>query len=177
MDATPSRYVMLPLRWFSLMYSASAMNTARMAVAVAVLSRMMRSEAARKNPPAIRVQPGEVSLRRSTETYAFAQKWISDALVYISRNVEKRLTAEDIAAFVGKSLPMVEEGFHKALGRTVQQELIESRLSEAKRLLANTTLPVAEVAARSGFSSAQYFCRVFKADTGFSAEAWRERRK
>ena len=168
---------MLPLRWFSLMYSASAMNTARMAVAVAVLSRMMRSEAARKNPPAIRVQPGEVSLRRSTETYAFAQKWISDALVYISRNVEKRLTAEDIAAFVGKSLPMVEEGFHKALGRTVQQELIESRLSEAKRLLANTTLPVAEVAARSGFSSAQYFCRVFKADTGFSAEAWRERRK
>ncbi len=143
------------------------------AAAVAVLSRMMRSKAARKNPPAIRVQPGEVSLRRSTETYAFAQKWISDALVYISRNVEKRLTAEDVAAFVGKSLPMVEEGFHKALGRTVQQELIESRLSEAKRLLANTTLSVAEVVARSGFASAQYFCRVFKADTGLTAESWR----
>lgn len=43
------------------------------AAAVAVLSRMMRSEAARKNPPAIRVKPGEVILRRSTETYAFAQ--------------------------------------------------------------------------------------------------------
>ena len=47
----------------------------------------------------------------------------------------------------------------------------------AGAIAANTTLPVAEVAARSGFSSAQYFCRVFKADTGFSAEAWRERRK
>lgn len=147
------------------------------AAAVAVLSRMMRSEAARKNPPAIRVKPGEVILRRSTETYAFAQKWISDALVYISRNVEKRLTAEDVAAFVGKSLPMVEEGFRKALGRTVQQELIESRLSAAKRLLANTELPVADIVARSGFASAQYFCRMFKADTGLTAERWREQNR
>ena len=147
------------------------------AAAVAVLSRMMRSEAARKNPPAIRVKPGEVILRRSTETYAFAQKWISDALVYISRNVEKRLTTEDVAAFVGKSLPMVEEGFRKALGRTVQQELIESRLSAAKRLLANTELPVADIVARSGFASAQYFCRMFKADTGLTAERWREQNR
>ena len=145
--------------------------------AVAVLSRMMRSKAARKNPPAIRVKPGEVVLRRSTEMYAFAQKWISDALVYISRNVEKRLTAEDITAFVGKSLPMVEDGFRKALGRTIQQELIESRLSAAKRLLSNTELPVAEIVARSGFASAQYFCRVFKAVTGLSAERWREQNR
>ena len=143
------------------------------ATAVAVLSQMMRSKAAREKPPSIRVKPGEVVQRRSTETYAFAQKWISDALVYISRNVDKRLTAEDVAAFAGKSLPTVEEGFRKALGRTVQQELIESRLAEAKRLLANTTLSVAEVVARSGFASAQYFCRVFKSDTGLTAESWR----
>ena len=143
------------------------------ATAVAVLSRMMRSKAAREKPPFIRVKPGEVVQRRSTETYAFAQKWISDALVYISRNVEKRLTAEDVAAFAGKSLPTIEDGFRKALGRTVQQELIASRLSEAKRLLANTTLSVTEVVARSGFASAQYFCRVFKADTGLTAESWR----
>ena len=72
-----------------------------------------------------------------------------------------------------KSLPTVEEGFRKALGRTVQQELIASRLSEAKRLLANTALSVTEVVARSGFASAQYFCRVFMVDTGLTAESWR----
>ena len=141
--------------------------------AVAVLSRMLYSKEAREKPPSVRVEPGEVIQRRSTETYAFAQTWISDALVYISRNVEKKLTAEDIAVFVGKSLPTIEDGFRKALGRTVQQELIASRLSAAKRLLANTTLPVSEVVARSGFASAQYFCRVFKADTGLTAESWR----
>ena len=142
--------------------------------AVAVLSQMLRSKAARKNPPSIRVKPGEVVQRRSTETYVFEQKWLSDALVYISRNVERRLTAEDVSTFVGKSLPIVEKGFRKALGRTVQQELIASRLSAAKRLLANTTLPVSEVVARSGFASPQYFCRVFRADTGLTAESWRE---
>ena len=145
--------------------------------AVAVLSRMMRSKAARLDPPAIRVKPGEVVQRRSTETYAFEERWISDVLVYISRNVERRLTAGDVVRFAGKSLPTVEEEFRRVLGRTVQQELVASRLFAAKQLLAETSLPVAEVAARSGFSSAQYFCRVFKADTGFSAEAWRERRK
>ena len=72
---------------------------------------------------------------------------------------------------------MVEEGFRKVLGRTVQQELIESRLSAAKRLLANTELPVADIVARSGFASAQYFCRMFKADTGLTAERWREQNR
>ena len=145
--------------------------------AVAVLSRMMRSKAARKNPPAVRVKPGEVVQRQSTETYAFEEKWMSDALVYISRNVEKRLTAEDVARFAGRSLPTVEDAFRKVLGRTVQQELVASRLFSARHLLETTSLPVAEVAVRSGFSSAQYFCRMFKADTGLSAERWRERRK
>lgn len=144
---------------------------------VAVLSQMLCSKDARENPPSVCVEPGEVVQRRSTETYAFAQTWISDALVYISRNAEKRLTAEDIAVFVGKSLPTVEDGFRKALGRTVQQELIASRLSVAKRLLANTTLPIAKVSARSGFASAQYFCRVFKTYTGITAESWREQNR
>ena len=144
---------------------------------VAVLSQMLSSKEARANPPSVCVEPGEVVQRRSTETYAFAQTWISDALVYISRNAEKRLTADDIAVFVGKSLPTVEDGFRKALGRTVQQELIASRLSVAKRLLANTTLPVADVSARSGFASAQYFCRVFKAYAGITAESWREQNR
>lgn len=141
--------------------------------AVAALSRMMRSKAARKNPPAVRVKPGEVVQRQSTEAYAFEEKWMSDALVYISRNVEKRLTAEDVARFAGRSLPTVEDAFRRALGRTVQQELVASRLFAARRLLESTSLPVAEVAARSGFASAQYFCRMFKADTGLSAERWR----
>ena len=100
---------------------------------VAVLSQMLSSKEARANPPFVCVEPGEVVQRRSTETYAFAQTWISDALVYISRNAEKRLTADDIAVCVGKSLPTVEDGFRKALGRTVQQELIASRLSVAIR--------------------------------------------
>ena len=98
---------------------------------------------------------------------------MSDVLVYISRNVEKRLTAEDVARFADKSLPTVEDAFRKTLGRTVQQELVASRLFAARHLLESTSLPVAEVAARSGFASAQYFCRMFKADMGLSAERWR----
>ncbi|MBP5320500.1 MAG: DNA-binding transcriptional regulator [Kiritimatiellae bacterium] len=141
--------------------------------AVAVLSRMMRSEEARKRPPRVRVKPGGLYPRSSTEVYALNPKWLSDALIFITRNVAKGLTASDVAAFTGNSYTTVETVFKRVLGSTVQQEIARSRIEEAKRLLTRTALPVETVARRSGFKSPQYFCRMFKAAVGSTAEAFR----
>ena len=143
--------------------------------AVAVLSRMIRTEEARKNPPRVRVKPGGLYPRSSTEIYALNPKWISDALVFIARNIGKSLTASDVAAFTGKSYATVENAFKQILGSTVQQEIARSRIEEAKRLLSRTTLSVETVARRSGFMSPQYFCRTFKAAVGSTAEDFRQR--
>lgn len=143
--------------------------------AVAVLSRMMRSEAARRDPPRIRVKPGGLYPRSSTETYALSPKWVSDTLVFISRNVANNLTASDVAAFTGHSYTTVENAFKRLLGSTVQREIVRSRIEEAKRLLSRTALPVETVARRSGFMTPQYFCRIFKSSVGMTAENYRRR--
>ena len=55
----------------------------------------------------------------------------------------------------------------------MQQWITERRLIEARRLLAETTWPVAEVAGRVGFTDPGYFARVFRRDHGVSPQAWR----
>ncbi|MBQ9430637.1 MAG: DNA-binding transcriptional regulator [Kiritimatiellae bacterium] len=143
--------------------------------AVAVLSRMMRSASVRRDPPRIRVKPGGLYQRSSTEIYALNPKWVSDALVFITRNVSKNLTASDVTAFTRHSYTTVENAFKSLLGSTIQREIARSRIEEAKRLLSRTVLPVETVARRSGFMSPQYFCRTFKAAVGVTAEEFRRR--
>lgn len=58
-------------------------------------------------------------------------------------------------------------------GRTVQQWITERRLREARRLLADTDLTVAEVARRVGYRDGGYFVRRFRTAHGVTPAAWR----
>ncbi len=60
-------------------------------------------------------------------------------------------------------------------GRTVQEWIIERRIAEARRLLAETDLPVAEVARRVGVPDPGYFSRLFRRAHGASPRKWRGR--
>ena len=55
------------------------------------------------------------------------------------------------------------------------QYLEELRLAEARALLADEDLPVAEVAMRAGFKDAAYFARRFRRATGHAPVAFRMR--
>ncbi len=57
-------------------------------------------------------------------------------------------------------------------GRTAGDVVRARALLEARRLLAFTDQPVAEVAARLGFLDPSYFARVFRAATGYSPAAY-----
>jgi AraC family transcriptional activator of pobA len=58
-------------------------------------------------------------------------------------------------------------------GRTVQDWIIERRMAEARSLLAETDLSVAEVARRVGVADAGYFSRLFSRTHGASPRRWR----
>ncbi|MGW5055500.1 AraC family transcriptional regulator [Actinokineospora sp. NPDC004072] len=55
-----------------------------------------------------------------------------------------------------------------ATGRPASELVRETRVHEAKRLLARTDLTVRQVAARVGFGDPAYFCRFFRRETGLS---------
>jgi AraC family transcriptional regulator, transcriptional activator of pobA len=60
-------------------------------------------------------------------------------------------------------------------GRTVQEWIIERRMAEARTILEETDLPVAEIARRVGVFDPSYFSRQFTRIHGISPRKWRMR--
>jgi AraC-like DNA-binding protein len=63
--------------------------------------------------------------------------------------------------------------FKRSFGLSPKQYLQSQRLHRAMLLLQSTTLPIQEVAVRTGFSNADYFTRSFREETGATPEKFR----
>lgn len=124
-------------------------------------------------PPNRIVPPKGIVARASTDTMPGTPDWVADACRFIRMNVSGGITASDVFSHVGFSRTLVEKRFRELFDQTVQTAIAESRIAEACRLLESTTLPIKEVAARSGFASLEYFSRAFAAAKGIPATIWR----
>ena len=130
-------------------------------------------EAPGRKPDDIHPAPTGLVERLSTQTFPVSSPWLSDALVYIRRNIARNINASGLFAHLKLSHTTVERTFRAELGHSVRQEIANVRIDEAKRLLARTALPLVEVAARAGFSSKAYFTAAFNAATGQTPLKWR----
>jgi len=61
--------------------------------------------------------------------------------------------------------------------RTFKDLLVEKRLRQAEYLLANTSLPVADIALSVGYENTSYFHRIFRETYGMSPREWRLKAK
>ena len=118
--------------------------------------------------------PRRVVERASTEIYPFRTPWLSDAMVYIARNVSKGVAAKDVFARLGYSHTAVNNAFREELGTSVHREIMRQRLALACRLLRETDHTAARIATDSGFLNAQYFSRAFSSAFGTTPDAWRK---
>jgi AraC-like DNA-binding protein len=85
------------------------------------------------------------------------------------------LSLRDVAREVGMTPGHLTTVVRRRTGRTVQEWIIERRMAEARSLLAETDLPVAEVARRVGVPDPGYFSRLFSRRHGASPREWRGR--
>ena len=63
--------------------------------------------------------------------------------------------------------------FKKITGTTPHAHLAALRVERARRLLAETDLPVGEVGARVGYESQSHFTKIFREATGLTPRAFR----
>jgi H+/Cl- antiporter ClcA len=87
------------------------------------------------------------------------------------RPVLGRLVAS--MATLGGGAAMGFEGFRALLGRPPIRYLTEWRLNLASGLLRTTTLGVAEIGAKVGYTSEEAFSRAFKRSLGQAPAHWR----
>lgn len=120
------------------------------------------------------VPPLGVSIRQSSDTLAIADIDIRRALRQIRTRACDALVPDDVAAAASVSRRLLDKKFQKHLGRTIHDEIMRTRLAEARRLLVETDHKLLVVAMRSGFAHAAQLCNLFKAAHGMSPTQYRK---
>ena len=85
------------------------------------------------------------------------------------------LSTSRLAAMLGCSPRLLQFSYKAVFGRTVQEDLAETRLAMAKRLLADRRIPICDIPGRIGFESPGHFMEFFKTRTGVTMLQWRKR--
>ncbi|GAA3434163.1 helix-turn-helix transcriptional regulator [Kutzneria kofuensis] len=106
-------------------------------------------------------------LRRSDEPL------LAEVFDVIERRFTEPLSLRDVASNVGVTPGYLTTVVRQRTGRTVLDWITERRMVQARRLLAETGLPVSEIAHRVGIPDAGYFARVFRHSNGMTPRAWR----
>ncbi|BBX98135.1 helix-turn-helix transcriptional regulator [Mycobacterium lacus] len=100
---------------------------------------------------------------------------LAEVFAVIDRRHTQPLSLRDVAGEVGMTPGHLTTVVRRRTGRTVQEWIIERRMAEARELLAETDLPVAEIARRVGVPDPGYFSRQFSRTHGTSPREWRGR--
>ena len=90
-----------------------------------------------------------------------SQPRLVDAVTLMENNVEEPLTLDEVASYVGISRRQLERLFNRYLHCAPSRYYLELRLSRARLLLLQTSIPVIDVAISCGFSTAPHFSRCY----------------
>ena len=94
----------------------------------------------------------------------------------LERNFRTGMGVADFAAALGVTPTHLTRCCNTACGRPAIGLLQDRRIFEARKLLAETRIPVGRIAEQLGFNSPAYFTRAFQHLTGKSPSAFRRRR-
>jgi AraC family transcriptional regulator, transcriptional activator of pobA len=106
-------------------------------------------------------------LRRSGEPL------LAEVFAVIDRDFAAPLSLRDVARAVGLTPGHLATVVRRRTGRTVLEWIAERRMTEARRLLAGSELPIGEVARRVGIADPGYFTRLFRRGHGMSPRQFR----
>ncbi len=121
------------------------------------------AEALSRAPAGVTGQYAETAAHRLAEAYT----------ALVERDFRRADGVQHYAALLGVTPTHLSRVCRKVSGRPALDILTDRRHFEAKRLLRDTNVQIAQVARQCGFASAAYFTRAFRARTGQSPSEFR----
>lgn len=103
---------------------------------------------------------------------SYEQQLMLQLLNYIDTEY-RSASLTDFAERQSEDIYTLSRFIKKKTGRTFKDLLVEKRLRQAEYLLANTSLPVADIALSVGYENTSYFHRIFRDIYGMSPREWR----
>ena len=92
---------------------------------------------------------------------------------YIDAHLSENIKLESLADITGLSRYYFARAFKRSIGTPPHCYLVQRRLERAQTLLANTDLPLAQVALESGFHDQSHFSHRFRLATGVTPKVFR----
>lgn len=96
------------------------------------------------------------------------------ALGYIEEHLYEQIKLSDVCDRAGLKSAWFSKIFREIMGFTVMEYINFIRARKARSLLVNTDMPIGEISKACGFTSAIYFDRVFKKQTGCPPRTYRD---
>jgi transcriptional regulator GlxA family with amidase domain len=122
------------------------------------------------------IHPMEVALEGplSNSATKTSDPLVARAMVMIQMKHTQKIDYVKLARDLAVSQRTLIRHFNCELGLTPQAYQQQLRMEGAKRLLAETQLPIARIAEAMGYATPAYFCRLFRQRLGISVQAYQE---
>ena len=98
---------------------------------------------------------------------------VSDAQALMAANMQPPLTIAQLAEACGTSPTTLKKAFRNVLDTPVFQWYRDLRIEHSKKLLLETDLSIARVAAAVGYANPSKFSRAFQEHEGATPRTWR----
>jgi LacI family transcriptional regulator len=142
--------------------------------AAKLLDRLMAGKPASE---AVYVSPSHVVARKSTDLVAIDDSDVAQAVRLIRDSACSGIDVSTVADEVGLSRRSLERRFRQCIGRSPKAEIMRVRIERAKMLMFQTDETSESIARNCGFSSLEYFTRVFRRMVGMKPQAYRKMRR
>ncbi len=114
------------------------------------------------------------STARPARTASVQEAYLQKLVRYVDVHLWERITVSDLADFVGLDRSYLYKLCKERLKVSPQEFVIRQKLSHARNMLAETDLPVGDIARSVGYDDQLGFSKLFKKRFGISPRAYRE---
>lgn len=93
---------------------------------------------------------------------------------YVSQNIDRDFSRQDLADHVQLSPDHVVKLFKKETGTLISNYILQERMNKASALLVRSNIPISEISLIVGYSNFSYFSKVFKSVTSLNPQEYRK---
>lgn len=108
--------------------------------------------------------------------HILAKQTLQCVVGYVAHHLDEDLSLNTLADLVEMSPFSLARAFKQSTGQTLHQYIIQYRIAQAKRLLAQPQHSITDISLQVGFQSHSYFSTVFRRTTGVTPRDYRRQR-
>jgi len=142
--------------------------------AAALLDRIMENKRSRRAfGTRFVIDPVEVVARSSTEVLATDDPKVVEAMAFVAQHFSEGIKVRDVVKALAVSRSSLENRFKDALSCSIRVAIRRFQLERTRRLISETTVPLKQIAAETGFQSVQQLTTLFGRAYGQSPARYR----